>query len=138
IREVDTSGCFAVPAAIFELLAQELLGQRVVRFLEIRADPEDSAVDAGLRLPVKERPVVERLKHNSLLDKVDHFAGLPAGRVEPQVLQDDERVEGYQQAAVLFRPAPVAGSRLASEKFGSPPFGCHTRSLGSDGAGGLT
>src|SRR5947209_5107025 len=28
--------CFAVPAAIFELLAQELLCQRVVRFLEIR------------------------------------------------------------------------------------------------------
>ena len=39
--------CFAVPAAIFEQLAQELIGQCVVRFLEIRTDAENSTVDAG-------------------------------------------------------------------------------------------
>jgi hypothetical protein len=50
--------CFAIPAAIFELLAQELLGQRVIRLLEIRTDAEDSAVDARLRFAVKVRPVV--------------------------------------------------------------------------------
>jgi hypothetical protein len=38
--------CFAIPAAIFELLTQELLGQRVIRLLEIRTDAEDSEVIA--------------------------------------------------------------------------------------------
>jgi len=37
-------GCFAVPAAILELLAQELIGKGVVRFFEIRTDGEDSAL----------------------------------------------------------------------------------------------
>jgi len=36
-RKSADFGCFAVPAAIFELLAQELMGQCVVRFFEIRA-----------------------------------------------------------------------------------------------------
>jgi hypothetical protein len=48
-RRAPAFGCFAVPAAIFELLAQELIGQCVARFFEIRADAEDSAVDARLR-----------------------------------------------------------------------------------------
>jgi len=52
-RRAPAFGCFAVPAAIFELLAQELIGQCVVRFFEIRTDAEDSAVDAGLRFAVK-------------------------------------------------------------------------------------
>src|SRR5262249_49242895 len=59
-------GRFAVPAAIFELLAEQLIGQRVVRFFEIRAETEDSAVDAGLRFAVKERPVVVPLKPEPL------------------------------------------------------------------------
>ena len=58
---------FAVPASIFELLAQELIRQPVIRFVEIRADSEDSAVDAGLRFAVKERPVVVPLKHAAIL-----------------------------------------------------------------------
>ncbi len=37
-RRAPALGCFAVPAAIFELLAQELIGECVVRFFEIRAD----------------------------------------------------------------------------------------------------
>ncbi len=36
-RRAPAFGCFAVPAAIFELLAQESIGQYIVRFLEIRA-----------------------------------------------------------------------------------------------------
>ena len=60
-RRAPAFGCFAVPAAIFELLAQESIGQCVVRVFEICADAEDSAVDAGLRFAVKERPVVEPL-----------------------------------------------------------------------------
>jgi hypothetical protein len=52
-RRAPAFGCFAVPAAIFKLLAQELIGQCVVRFLEIRTDAEDSAVDAGRRFAVK-------------------------------------------------------------------------------------
>ena len=127
--------CFAVPAAIFELLAQELIGQCVVRFLEIRTDAEDSAVDAGLRFAVKERPVVEPLEHEPLVDAVDHFASLLAGGVETEVLQDDETVEGNE---VPLRPAaPVAGRRLAGEKLGSPAFGCDARPLGCNRVGGF-
>jgi hypothetical protein len=48
-RRAAALGCFAVPAAIFELLVQKLTGQCIVRFFEIRADAEDSAVNAGLR-----------------------------------------------------------------------------------------
>jgi len=93
-RRAPAFGCFAVPAAIFELLAQELIGQCVVWFLEIRTDAEDSAVDAGLRFAVKVRPVVERLKHEPLVDAVDYLPNLLAGGVETEVLQDDETVKG--------------------------------------------
>src|SRR5207249_11670477 len=126
-RRAPALGCFEVPAAIFELLAQELIGQRVVRFLEIRTDAEDSAVDAGLRFAVKVRPVVKPLKHEPLVDAVDHFASLLAGGVETEVLQDDETVEGNK---VPLRPAPAAGRRLQGEKCGSPAFGCDARPLG--------
>src|SRR5271170_3789854 len=120
--------CFAIPAAIFELLAQELLGQRVIRPLEIRTDAEDSAVDARLRFAVKERPVVERLKHEPLVDAVDHLASLLAGGVETEVLQDDEAPEGNK---IPLRPTtPVAGRRLACQKLRSPAFGCDARPLG--------
>src|SRR5882757_8663091 len=106
--------CFAIPAAIFELLPQELLGQRVIRLLEIRTKAEDSAVDAGLGFAVKVRPVVEPLKHEPLVDAVDHFASLLAGGVETDVLQGDETVEGNK--VPLPRVAPVAGRRLGGEK----------------------
>ena len=81
-------GCFAVPAAILELFVRELIGQRVVPFFEVRADAEDSAVDAGLGFAVKVGSVVE-----PLVDPIDHFASLLAGRVETEVLQDDQRVK---------------------------------------------
>ena len=97
-RRAPAFGCFAVPAAICELLAQELIGQRVVRFFEMRAeirtDAEDSAVDTGFCFAVKERPVVEPLKREPLVDAVDHFASLFAGGVEAEVHQDGETVEG--------------------------------------------
>jgi len=128
--------CFAVPAAIFELLAEELLGQCVVGFFEICTDAEDSAVYAGLRFAVKVRPVVQPLEHEPLVDAVDHFARLLAGGVETEVLQDDETEEGYK---VRFRPAaPVAGRRLASEELSSPAFGCDARPLGCNRVGGFT
>src|SRR5437773_5244745 len=98
--------CFAVPAAIFELLAQELIGQCVVWLFEIRAEAEDSAIDTGLRFAVKVRSMVELLKHEPLVNAVDHFASLLAGGVETKVLQDDQSVEGNKQASVLLRPAP--------------------------------
>src|SRR6266516_8162051 len=89
--------------AVCELLAQELIGQCVVRFLEIRPDAKDSAVDAGLRFAVKERPVVEPLKHEPLVDAVDHFASLLAGGVETEILQDDESIESNKQGLVHLR-----------------------------------
>jgi len=119
------------------LLAQELIGQRVVRFFEIRTDAENSAVDAGLAFAVEKEPVVMPLKHEPLVDTVDHFASLFAGRVETEILQDVERVEGNQQAPVLLGPAPRTSSRLEGEKLGSPAFGCDTRPLGGDRAGGF-
>src|SRR6266403_4350548 len=110
-------------------LAQELIGQCVIRFLEIRTDAEDSAVDAGLRFAVKVRPVVEPLKHEPLVDAVNHLASLLAGGVETEVHQDRETVECNKQASVLLRqiasppagaPAPVASRKLAGQKLGSP------------------
>ena len=146
-RRAPAFGCFAVPASILELLAQELIGQCVVRFFEIRADGQDSAVDAGLRFAVKERPVVKPLKHQPLVDAVDHFARLLAGGVETEVHQGDETVEGNKQAPVLLRQivspparalAPVTGRRLIGEKLGSPAFGCNARPLGCNRFGGVT
>jgi hypothetical protein len=78
-------GSTAVPATIFEVLALKLIRQRAVRLFEIRADGENSAVDAGLSFAVKKRPVVERSKHQPVVDAVDHFAGLFAGGVEAEI-----------------------------------------------------
>src|SRR2546429_2271911 len=39
--------CFAVPAAIFELLAQELIRQCVVRLLEIRTDRKSTRLNSS-------------------------------------------------------------------------------------------
>src|SRR5207253_2095675 len=110
-RRAPAFGRLAVPAAIFELFANELLRQFVVRFFEIRAETENPAVDAGFRFPMKERPVVEPLKNHPLLDPVHHFASLLAGGVETEVLQNDQSVEGNQQASVLLRQivSPPAG-----------------------------
>ena len=139
-RRAPALGRFAVPAAILEPLAQELISQWVVRFFEIRADGENSAVDAGLRFAVKERTVVEPLKREPPVDAVDHFASLPAGGVEIKVLQDDEGIEVNKQVSVLLwqiisppagAPAPVASRRLGGEKLGSPAFGCNARPLGA-------
>jgi len=128
-------GCFAVPGPICELLTQELIGQQIVRFFEIRAKAEDSAVDAGLRLSVKKRPVVQPGKHEPLVDAVDHLAGLPARGVKAEVLQDDESVKGLKQPSVLIRAAPVASGSLEGEKLGSPAFGCNARALGANRLG---
>src|SRR5208283_5305448 len=97
-------------ASQFELLAEELIGQCIVGFLEIRTKAEDSAVDAGLGFALKVRPIVEPLKHEPLVDAVDHFASLLAGGVETEVLQGDETVEGNK--VPLPRVAPVASRRL--------------------------
>src|SRR5438045_9055088 len=110
-RGAPAFGRFAVPTAILQLFAQKLIGQRVVRFLEIRADAEDSAVDAGLRFPAQERPVVEPLKRQSLIDTVDHLASLLAGEVQSKVLQDDETIKGDNQSSVRFRQVGPPGFR---------------------------
>src|SRR5215469_8555958 len=101
----------------------------------MRAHGENSAVDTGLGFAAKERPVVEGLKHEPLVDALDHFARLFAGGVEAEFHQDDKTVERSEQASVFIRAAPVTGARLASEKSGSPACGCDARSLGSNGVG---
>src|SRR5215472_14480582 len=97
--------------------------------MEIRSQGEDSAVDARLRFTVKKWTVVERLEDEALVDAVDHFAGLLAGRIEAEVHQDDQAVERNEQASVLLRPAPVASGRLEGEKFGPPTCGRDTGPL---------
>ena len=82
------------------------------------------------------KPVVEPLKHEPLVDAVDHLASLLAGGVETEVHQDDETVESNK---VPLRPAaPVADRRLVGEKLGSPTFGCDARPFGSNRVGGST
>lgn len=129
-------GRFAVPASVFELLAQELMGQCVVRLLEINAQGEDSAVDAGLGFALKETPVAMPLKDKMPVDALGHFARLLAGGVETEVHQDYETVEGDEQACVLFAAAPFARGRLAGEESGSPALGGNARALGCDDVGG--
>ena len=73
-----------------------------------------------------------------LVDAVDHFASLLAGRVDTEVHQDDESVEGNKQASVLLRPAPVTSRRLECEKSGPPAFACDARPLGCNRVGGST
>jgi hypothetical protein len=84
---------------------------------------------------VKERPVVERLIDEALVNAVDHFASLPASGVEAEILQDDETPKCNK--VPLRSAAPVAGGRLASEKLGSPAFGCNARPLGCNRVGGF-
>jgi hypothetical protein len=86
-------------------------GQCVVGFLEIRADSEDSAVDAGLRFSVKVWAVIEGLEHEPLVDTVDHCASLLASGVEAEVHQNDEAPSGDK--VPLAASAPVAGGSLA-------------------------
>jgi hypothetical protein len=123
-RRAPALGCFAVPAAVVELLAKKLTGQCIVRFAEIRADGQDSAVDAGLRFAAEVRPVIEPLEYEPLLDAVNHLARLLAGGDETEIPQDRETVESNKQVPVLLRqiasppawtPAPVPGSRLPRE-----------------------
>jgi hypothetical protein len=110
-----------------------LLASAVIRFFEICADCEDSAVDAGFRFAVKKRPVVELLEHEPLIDTGDHLASLLACGVETEVHQDNERIEGDK---VPLRPVPVTGRRLEGEKLRSPTLGCNARPLGSNLIGG--
>ena len=77
------------------------------------AQCQNSAIDAGLGLAAKVRPVVEWLKHVPLVTTVDHFASLLAGGVEIEVLPDDETVKRNE---VPLRPWPLlpAGGCWAS------------------------
>jgi hypothetical protein len=112
---------------------------RVVRFFEMRADSEDSAVDARLCFAVEARPVMKPLKHQPLVNAVDHFARLLTGGIKTEVFQSVERVQGDQQVSVSLRQivspagrtaAPTARRRLGGEKLGAPTFGCDARPLG--------
>src|SRR5262249_31136370 len=80
--------------------------------------------------------VLMPLEHEPLVDAVDHSPSLAAGRIEPEVLQDHETVEGYE--ILLWLPAPVPGRRLARKKLGSPAFACDARPLGRNHVAGFT
>jgi hypothetical protein len=126
---------FAVPAAIVELLAQEVMGQCVVGFREIRTEAEDSAVDARLGFAMEVRPVVEPLEHEPLVDAADHFSSLLAGGVETEVLQRGETIEGDK--VPVRAAAPMPRGKLTGEKLGSPAFSCDSRPRDRRQRGGL-
>jgi hypothetical protein len=107
-----------------ELFGQQLLGQCVIRLLEISTDSKDSAIDARLSLAVKIRAVIEPLENEPLLDPIHHRASLLAVGIEAELHQGHETVERNNQVPVLFRQivspparasAPLAGRRLAGE-----------------------
>jgi hypothetical protein len=140
-------GRFTVPAAVLKLLGEELIGERVVGLLEIGADAEDAAVDAGLGFAMEIWAIVEPLEDEMFVDAGDHAASLFAGGVEAEVFQGGEAVEGDEKVAMgfgHFRPprsgaaTPVALWRLAREEFGPPAFGGDTAALsGDDGGRGI-
>ena len=70
--------------------------------------------------PVKERPVVERLKHEAFVGAVGHSASLPARGSTPRSFKTTRAYEGNQQSSLLVRPAPVASRKLEGEKVGLP------------------
>src|SRR5271169_3086506 len=128
-RRAAAFGCVAVPAPVFELLAQQLICQRVVRFLEISTEAENSAVDARLGFAIKVRTVVEALKDEVPVDAVDHSASLLTGRIQSEVLQDHETVESYK---VPLPAAPNARRSLTREKLGAPAFAGDAGAFGRD------
>src|SRR5262249_41661956 len=125
--------------------------ERVVGFLEICAEPENSAIDARLRFAVEKLPVAVLLKNQMPVDPIDHLASLLAGWIEAEVLQDNEHIERDQQAQVVPRPHAIPG--LQGEKLSAPafardarPFGCNrirggtravTHDLPADGGVGI-
>jgi hypothetical protein len=117
------------------VLAQQLFDQRVVRFLEIRTKAENSAVDAGLGFAMKVRTFVEAFKDEVLSNAADHFASLFAGRIQTEVLQDDETEEGNK---IPLPDASAARRSLLGEKFGAPAFSGDARAFGLDHRGGFT
>ena len=122
--------------------ARALTGSQQTGDAFVRATLEAALADAELRTAIGEGRVAlyrafNKVWSSAFVDTVDHFASLFAGRVETEILQDVERVEGNQQAPVLLGPAPRTSSRLEGEKLGSPAFGCDTRPLGGDRAGGF-
>src|SRR5215475_4777434 len=80
-RRAPAFGSFAVPAAIFQLLVQQLIRESVVGCFEIRAEGEDSPVNTWFGFAVKETAVAVPLKNEMLVDTINHFAGLLAAGV---------------------------------------------------------
>src|SRR5258706_310611 len=80
----------AVPTAVLELLAQESVGQPIVRNAEVSAGPEDRAVDAGLGLAVEERPAVELVVRDVFAHELDGSAHALIGRIHAEILQHYE------------------------------------------------
>ena len=102
--------------------------------LEISADDEYTACDEALRFAVEERTVCLAKRKTSRLSTRSIILRAPfAGRVDTEVLQNDQSLEGDQQADVLLRPAPLEG-----EKFGSPAFRRDASPLSRNRAGGFS
>jgi hypothetical protein len=107
----------------------------VIGSVEVRAEAENSPVDAGFGFALKKASIVVILEYKPLLDTVDHFARLLAGGIKAHIHQSQESVERKEQSWALIRSAPVTSRRLQREKLGSPAFGSNARPLGCDCVG---
>src|SRR5438445_7848769 len=84
--------CFAVPAAVRELLAQQPIDESIAPDIEVRAEPDDAAVDAGLDLAFEEGRAAEpRSPGDALANAIDRGARARARRVEAEVAQEHQR-----------------------------------------------
>src|SRR5262249_14226054 len=113
---------FAVPAAIRELLAQQSIDEPIPPLAEVRAERDDAAVDAGLDLTLEEGRVSEPGSPGDVVaDTIDRGARARARRVEPQVAQEQERVQIRPPERRRDAVTPLAVGALPIEQLRAPP-----------------
>src|SRR5256886_5920128 len=108
----------AVPAAVHELFAQQSIDEPIAARPEVRAERQDAAVDARLDLTLEERGIAELGPPRDVAaDAIDRGSHAGARRVEPEVAQEQQRVQ--------VRPPTRRGGGLAPITHGallfSPP-----------------
>src|SRR5215470_8523713 len=104
--------CLAVPAAVFELLAEEPVHQPSARFAEVRAERQRAAVDARLDLALEEGRVAELRPPGDLVANEAHgFARALAPGIDPHLPQEQQGVQcrcplrvGYAVTPLPVRP----------------------------------
>src|SRR2546423_3244973 len=127
----------AVPAAVHELFAQQSIDEPIAARPEVRAERQDATVDARLDLTLEERGIAElRSPGDVAADAIDRGSRAGARRVEPQVAQEQQRVQVRPPAGRGRAVAPMAVGGLLIEQPRAPSLRCDTRPLSRDDLGG--